>query len=236
MENHHPALSEHCEQTIRMLHHVLDGEPLAAVSVRMGVSRSAVERRVKALAVRLTQSVGVEGLRQDGAAFVKRLRLRREAILAALDQFDPSHDVPQRAARVMSPEEVELGALRVRSRSSRPHHDLALYHLPLATGLRPLEVARLKVGDYLAEDSNVRRESRVRAEVAINGRSRPLFFSHRRLDDALSLYLQERIRSGHGVGATGAWGARPGPFVCSSWAARFGAAHRYGSGPSRGCF
>ena len=201
----HPAHSALCQQSIRMLHEVLDGEPLAAVSARMGVSRSAVERRVKALAMHLTQAVGVDGLRQDGPSCVKRLRLRREAILAALDQFDPDQAASRRGARVISAEDVDLGAMRVRSRSNRPHHDLALYHLLFATGLRPLEVARLRVGDYLQEDGGVRRESCVRAEVAINGRPRPLFFSHRRLDDALSVYLQERMGTGHGVGRAGAW-------------------------------
>jgi len=61
------------------------------------------------------------------------------------------------------------------------------------------------VGDYLLEDGSVRRESRVRADVAINGRDRPLFFSHRRLDEALGAYLDERLRAGHGLGAAERW-------------------------------
>jgi hypothetical protein len=61
------------------------------------------------------------------------------------------------------------------------------------------------VGDYLLEDGSVRRESRVRADVAINGRDRPLFFNHRRLDEALGAYLDERIRAGHGLGAAEHW-------------------------------
>lgn len=200
-----PALAEHRQQTVQMLREVLDGEPYAAVSARMGLSRSSVERRVKALAVQLTQAVGVEGLKEDGAAFVKRLRLSREAILAALSRFDPGQMASHRAARVLSQAEVDLGALRVRSRSSRPQHDLALYLLPFATGLRPLEVARLEVADYLTEDGRVRRRSSVRVEVAINGKVRPLFFSHRRLDEALAAYLDERRAAGHGLGSPNAW-------------------------------
>ena len=61
------------------------------------------------------------------------------------------------------------------------------------------------MGDYLLEDGSVRRESRVRADVAINGRDRPLFFNHRRLDEALGAYLDERVRAGHGLGAAEHW-------------------------------
>jgi integrase len=199
------------EQTIQMLREVLDGEPYSVVSARRGISRSAVERRVKALAVQITQAVGVEGLQAEGAAFVQRLRARRDAILASLERFDPERRGSRRAARVLTVEEVRLGALRVRSRSSRPNHDLALYHLLFATGMRPLEIARLKVGDYLQEDGEVRRESLVRADVAINGKERPLLFAHRRLDEALAAYLDERGRAGHGLGSSGSWrGFDPG--------------------------
>ena len=45
------------EQTIQMLREVLDGEPYSAVSARRGISRSAVERRVKALAVQITKAL-----------------------------------------------------------------------------------------------------------------------------------------------------------------------------------
>ncbi|WP_284620552.1 site-specific integrase [Aquabacterium humicola] len=199
------------EQTIQMLREVLNGEPYSAVSARRGISRSAVERRVKALAVQITQAVGVDGLQAEGAAFVQRLRARRDAILASLERFDPERRGSRRAARVLAVEEVRLGALRVRSRSSRPNHDLALYHLLFATGMRPLEIARLKVGDYLRPDGEVRRESLVRAEVAINGKERPLLFAHRRLDEALAAYLDERVNAGHGLGSPGAWrGLDPG--------------------------
>ncbi len=55
-------------------------------------------------------------------------------------------------------------------------------------------------GVYLHEDGSVRRSSIVRAEVAINGKERPLHFCHRRLDDALFGYLAQRVQSGQGLG------------------------------------
>jgi len=189
----------------RILREVMEGAPYAAVAERWGLSRSSVDRRVKALSLRLICSGGVQGLQPSEAGFVKRLRLHREAILAALDRFEPETPAMQRPTRVLTSDEVATGARRVRSRSTRPAHDLALYYLPFATGLRPLEVARLTVGDYLREDGNVRRESRVRADVAINGRDRPLFFNHRRLDEALGAYIDERIRAGHRLGAAEHW-------------------------------
>jgi integrase len=192
-------------QAAQMLREVIDGAPSAVVAARWGLSRSGVDRRVKGLAVQLTRAVGVEGLRESGAAFVTRLRQHRDAILDALERFDPARPNPQREARVLSLEEVELGARRVRCRSGRPAHDVALYYLLFATGLRPLEVARLEVADYLQEDGCVRRSSQVRPEVAINGRQRPLFFAHRRLDEALDAYVEERRRAGHGAGLGTAW-------------------------------
>lgn len=192
-------------QAAQMLREVVDGAPSAAVAARWGLSRSGVDRRVKGLAVQLTRAVGVEGLRESGAAFVKRLRLHRDAILEALERFDPVHPSPQREARALTLEEVELGATRVRNRSSRPAHDVALYHLLFATGLRPLEVARLEVADYLQRSGGIRRASQVRGQVAINGRARPLFFAHRRLDEALAAYLDERVHAGHGLGMDRGW-------------------------------
>ena len=61
-------------QTIQMLREVIDGDPYATVAQRWGLSRSAVDRRIKGLAVQLTQAVGVDGLQESGAAFVKRLQ------------------------------------------------------------------------------------------------------------------------------------------------------------------
>ena len=59
--------------------------------------------------------------------------------------------------------------------------------------------------DYLLEDGSVRRESRVRADVAINAKERQLFFNHRRLDDALTTYLDERLRARHAAGSDDRW-------------------------------
>lgn len=197
--------NENARQSIKMLRAVIDGETYEAVAERFGFSRTAVERRIKSVAVQLTQVVGVDGLKEDGAAFVRRLRLHRNAILVALEDFDPQPPVGTRPARVLSPFEVTQGAVRIKGRTQRTWHDLALYYLLFATGLRPLETARLEVRDYLHADGSVRRESELRAEAAINGKSRPLYFSSRRLDDMLSTYLRERCEDGYGLGEPGTY-------------------------------
>ncbi|MFY9327958.1 MAG: site-specific integrase, partial [Georgfuchsia sp.] len=196
---------ENAQQSIQMLRAVIDGETYETVATRFGLSRTAIERRIKTIALQLTQVVGVDGLKEEGAAFVRRLRLHRDAILAALEKFDPLPPLGCRRARVLSPQEVTQGAVRIKGRTARTWHDLALYFLLFATGLRPLEIARLEVRDYLHPDGSVCRESELRAEAAINGKLRPLYFSSNRLDDALSAYFRERSGNGHGLGEPDAY-------------------------------
>jgi len=192
-------------QSIAMLRAVVDGRTYESVAEDFDLSRTAVERRIKSIAVQLTQVVGVEGLTEEGATFVRRLRLRRDGILEALSQFDPPPPIATRPARVLEHNEITQGAVRIKGRSNRTWHDLSLFYLPFATGLRPLEISRLEVRDYLDPDGSIRRESILRPEVAINGKARPLYFSSSRLNEAMSAYLAERGRHGHGLGNSEAY-------------------------------
>ncbi|MBX3628267.1 MAG: site-specific integrase [Rhizobacter sp.] len=115
-----------------------------------------------------------------------------------------------RSSRIVSAQEIESAAQRIRGRSSRPWHDQALFLLPFATGARPLEIARLEVRDYLNSDGTVRIASEMRAEATNSGRARPLFFTSGRLNAALDLYLAERLAQGLGLGDPGAFrGLKP---------------------------
>lgn len=186
--------------SIEMLRAVLDGDTYEQVAHRAGITRTAVERRIKAMAMQLSQRVGIEGLNRDAASFVHRLRQHREAILAALDSFEPTAPYGPRAVRVVSDEEIAQAAVRIKGRSSRPWHDQALFFLLFATGARPLEIARLEVRDYLNPDGSVRVASEMRAEAAITGRARPLYFTSTRLVSVLDHYLRERLAEGLGLG------------------------------------
>jgi integrase len=199
------AFSVTTAQSVEMLRAVINGETYEAVAANFGKSRTAIERRTKSIAAQLSKVVGIQGLNEDGVAFVRRLRLHRDAILVALESFVPTARGPGREARILSDREIAQAALRIKGRSSRPWHDLALLYILFATGARPLEIARMEVRDYLEIDGSVRRESEVRPEVAITGKARPLHFSSSRLDEVLALYLEERLTQKLGVRADGAY-------------------------------
>lgn len=189
-------------RSIEMLKSVIEGRTYDAVAAEFGITRTAVERRVKGIATRLSAEVGIAGLNEGGAAFVRRLRHKRIAILAALERFEPKPPCNTRQARVVSAAEIDQAVHRIRGRSSQPVRDIALFYMLFATGARPLEIARIEVRDYLDSNGNVRRESELRAEATITGRSRPLFFASSKLDDALSVYLRVRLESRQGLGPT----------------------------------
>ncbi|QDL38557.1 site-specific integrase [Rhodoferax sediminis] len=198
-------VNETAAQSVGMLKAVISGETYEAVAARFGKSRTAVERRIKAIAAQLSKEVGIQGLNEEGAAFVRRLRLHQDAILMALESFEPSLPCGSRETRILSSEEIAQAVLRIKGRSSRPWHDIALFYLLFATGARPLEIARLEVRDYLDADGSVRRESQMRAEVAITRKPRSLYFTSTRLDEVLTLYLKERLALQLGVHTAGAY-------------------------------
>lgn len=188
-------IAKSTELSIQMLKDVLEGETYGGVGARHGVTRTAVERRVKELARQLNRVIGIEGLTDEGVTFVRRLRANRGSILGALDGLDPERVRPQRKqkqVRVYANEEITAATRRIRTHSAMPDRDVAMFLLLFATGLRPLEVARLIVGDYLQADGRVRRVSDVRASVSIGGQARPLYFCSTRLDEALRPYLLAR--------------------------------------------
>lgn len=192
-------------QAVEMLKAVLDGETYSVVAERCGVSRTAVERRIKAVAGRLCARIGIEGLNASAAAFVQRLREHKEPILAALVEFDPSERPPAPAARALSRGDIDRAAQRIRIRSTRPWYDQALFYVLLVTGARPLEIARLEVRDYLNADGSVRVTSELREEISIAGKARPIFFTSPRLDAALGYYLSDRASMRHGIGVPGSF-------------------------------
>lgn len=188
-----------------MLRDVIGGQTYDEVAARHGVTRTAVERRVKALALRLCREVGVEGLNPGGTAFVRRLRDRREAILRALEHFDLSHAPATKEERILTADDLAIAVVRIRGRSQQPQRDVALFYMLCATGARPLEIVRLRVRDYLQPNGEARRESEMPATASISGKARPLFFASSKLDEAMGGYLRERLERGHGIGDAGAF-------------------------------
>jgi len=191
--------------SIAMLKAVLNGQTYDSVAAKHGVTRTAVERRIKVLARTLNREVGIDGINEKGLGFADRLRQSRAAVLAALDRYTPNAFPKKTAAHTLSDEEIELALHRIRTRSPFPHRDIALLYILLISGARPLEIARLEVRDYLNADGSVREESTMRAEAAVNGKTRPLFFASRKAKEAIDRYLAERLRDVPGTGQTSAY-------------------------------
>lgn len=78
--------------------------------------------------------------------------------------------------------------------------DVALLWVAYGTGMMPIELAQLKVADYLEGDGSVRVDSQIRSEMAFNGLSRPLYWTNKGVVAAVDAYLQARGRNGHRIG------------------------------------
>ncbi len=188
--------SERFDSSTTLLQSVLDGMTYDEVARARGMTRTAVERRVKALVLELVRTVGIEGLNESRAVFVRKMRSHRQAIERALVRFEPTAKSNKVVGDVLlSDDDISNAMRRVRARTKTPERDVAMVWILLATGLRPLEVARLVVADYLNPDGSVRSESVVRADVALNGRSRVLYFTSAMACEAIDAYLFTRSQA-----------------------------------------
>lgn len=180
--------------SIAMLKAVVTGKTYDAVAAEHGVTRTAVERRIKAFALKLSREVGIDGLNEEGLAFVQRLRKCQTAIHAALERYTPNIAHEKYVGRILTDDDIALLVQRTRVRSTCPRRDVALLYVLFSIGARPLEIARLEVRDYLNQDGSVREESIMREEVAVNRKIRPLFFVSTKTKEAVDGYLAERLR------------------------------------------
>lgn len=190
--------AESLARSIKMLKAVLDGKTYQAVAQESGLTRSAVEQRVKMLARDLLHVVGVECVNEDEKPTIKSMRARKGNYLEALEHYQPQH-VAGAWLRALTNQDIEHAAAMIWRHSNCRNRDVALLLVLFATAAKPLEIARLEVRDYLAEDGSVREESMMRSDAAINGRERPLFFASTKLVAAMNAYLDERVRRGQGT-------------------------------------
>ena len=192
--------AESLAKSIRMLKGILDGKTYVAVAQESGLSRSAVEQRVKALARDLQTVVGVEWVDEDEVPTVKGMRARKDHYLEALEHYRPQRVVnASKGSRALTGEDIEHAVAMTRQHSNCRNRDVALLLVLFATAAKPLEIARLVVSDYLTDDGSVREESVMRADAAINGKERPLFFASTKVVAAVDAYLEERVRRGQGT-------------------------------------
>jgi len=192
--------TESLAKSIKMLKSILDGKTYIAVAQESGLSRSAVEQRVKALARELEAVVGVECVDEDEVTTVTAMRARKDNYLEALEHYYPPQVAGARKGqRALTDQDIQRAVAVIRQHSNCRKGDTALLLVLFSTAAKPLEIARLEVDDYLTEDGLVREESVMRAEAAISGEERPLFFASRKVVAAVDAYLEERARRGHGT-------------------------------------
>ena len=177
---------------------LLDGMSYREAGAPFGVGRSTVERSIKSLVLEVARERGIPELDEDGLSCLPRLRQFREPVLRAVAAYTPVHPRPKRLT-LLEPDEIAAGANRVRLRSENANRDVALIYVLFCTGAKPIEIARLEVRDYLNSDGSIRERSEMRPETAVNGRSRPLFFTSSRACGAVDAYLVERRRRKLGV-------------------------------------
>ena len=80
-----------------------------------------------------------------------------------------------------------------------PERNVALLHVIYGTGMMLTEVATMRIEHYLTPDGSIREKSSVPADVAYNGKERPLWWSNSKVTDSIDKYLALRARLGHGV-------------------------------------
>jgi integrase len=196
-------------RSISMLKEVINGDTYDAVAARYGITRTAVEKRVKTLARTLKREVGIDGLNEQSVVYVDRLRRRKGAILAALDRYAPEESQRRIVSRVLSDDDIALAIKRTRVRSPFPLRDVPMLYTLLITGARPLEIARLEVRDYLNADGSVREISVMREDAATKRKARPLFFTTKKVNDAIDAYLGWRVQDVSGGQETAYRGLSP---------------------------
>ena len=77
--------------------------------------------------------------------------------------------------------------------------DVALLLVAYCTGMTPNEIAKLVVSDYLEVDGTIRTESALREEISFNGRSRPVYWTNRKVRAGVDSYLAFRTANKHGT-------------------------------------
>lgn len=123
-------------------------------------------------------------------------------LLKAVTRPSRANDVTAASTKRRTPlthDEVHEIVRRVHSGIKLSSPPIALFYALLATGAKPLELARLTVRDMVAPDGSIRIESTLPAAAAICGVSRPLYLRSQTVRLALADYVRFRVRLQHGT-------------------------------------
>lgn len=180
--------------TVALFKSAMSGTSYGELAQRHKLSKNAVSRRVKRLAVSLCRIGEVPGLNEFTLSSLKAMQRHGAALLDALSR---AQDLPTLGGetKVLGEDERWRAAARLRTHSPTAKRDEAMLHTVLCTGAWPLEIARLQVRDVLRKNGAVRLDCFIRAEVAVNAKERTVPLEDAQLVDALNAYLLERTHS-----------------------------------------
>lgn len=186
--------------TADMLRALVAGASCEWIAKEHGVTKSAVSQRIRALANDLQQIVGVVDVDENESPTAALIRHHGDAYLEALEHFVPA------AASVWRGQVIELAKCRfdqhitkIARHSRCAERDTALLLILFSTAAKPLEIAQFEVRDYIDASGEVRLHSRLRADIAVNGKERPLLFCDTCLTAAIDTYLARRRADGMAV-------------------------------------
>lgn len=80
-----------------------------------------------------------------------------------------------------------------------PVRNVALLMCVYGTGMTLTELARLPLRAYLNPDGSLREESAITPDIAYNGNERPLYWSNKKVVEAIDNYLAYRVEHRHRV-------------------------------------
>lgn len=170
----------------------------AEVARSHGVARSSVQRSLRALVERVSEAGELPVHDPVFMMSIAGIRAHGQAVLDAAGKLKECSPYERQAS--ITPRELQEAAARLRARSDNGNRDVALLYLVFSTGARPLEVARLRVRDYLAADGTSRRVSAMPDTTGGSSAGRPVYFTASRLQEAIDAYLRERALRGLGAG------------------------------------
>lgn len=173
------------------------GLSFRAAGARHGIGKSTAERQVKVLVRLAASQTPIKGLRGSDLNSLALLRNARDEVLRSVAAFDPATPIP--AAQLAGDDELPVVIRSVRSQSENANRDVALLLLIISTGAKPLEIARMRVCDYLDRAGTLREFAVPQTGGETGKGGRRLYFASQRLCDAIDAYLVERLRRGLGT-------------------------------------
>ena len=79
----------------------------------------------------------------------------------------------------------------IRATSCNSLRNIALIYTLFGTGMKPSEIASLKISDYLDKNGQPKKDTVIRAEISFNGRERPLMWVNKQIVSSINEYLSK---------------------------------------------